>query len=183
MRGRTAAATRMLGSAAIIAAGGALATDVAPGDHPTHLMVLGAVVVVVAALRQFGCRAVTALPTVAAALAAQPMLHMAAELARPHAAGPDHADPLQHLLLTEAPTAGVQIAVPALAIVAVTIGAHLLHLLIDAVRRPLSTSYTPRGRSDVLVPVRARRRGSMLHWCGWMLQAARRGPPSGNPAS
>jgi hypothetical protein len=85
---------------------------------------------------------------------------------------------VQHLLVSEAPTAGVQIAVPALAVVAMTVIAHLLHLLLDAVRHPLDTLTAPRTPPHVLIPVRARRLGSMLRWCGWVLQGARRGPPA-----
>jgi hypothetical protein len=82
------------------------------------------------------------------------------------------------LLVSEMPTAGVQIAVPALAVTAMVVVAHLLHLLLDAVRRPLAALAAPHTPSLMFVPVRARRLGSMLRWCGWVLQAARRGPPA-----
>jgi hypothetical protein len=169
----------LLGGAAAVAVGGALVADVALGEHPTHSVVLGAVVVVVAALRRLGCVALTAFPVVSAALAVQPALHLTSERARPQAVAQvahDHWD-VQHLVVSEVPTAGVQIAVPALAVVAATIAAHLLYLLIDAVRRPLAAPCAPCTPHQVLIPVRARRLGSMLRWCGWVLQAARRGPP------
>jgi hypothetical protein len=45
--------------------------------------------------------------------------------------------------VSEVPTAGVQIAVPALAVTAMVVVAHLLHLLLDAVRRPLAALAAP----------------------------------------
>jgi hypothetical protein len=132
----------------------------------------------VAVLRRLGRRAWAALPAVSAALAAQPVLHLASEMVRPESVAHEHRELMEHLLVTELSTAGVQITVPALAVVAVTIGAHLLSLSIDAVRRPVAAPPPPCAAPHVLIPVRARRLGSMLHWCGWAIRAARRGPPS-----
>lgn len=179
MASRIGSSQLLLGGTASIAVAGALTADVTLGEHPTHAAVLGAVVVFVAALRRLGCRAVAAFPAVSAALATQPMLHLMSEMARPQTVEHvthDHWE-LQHLVVSEVPAAGVQIAVPALAVVAVTIGAHLLYLLIDGVRRPLAALPTPSAPPHVLIPVRARRLGSMLRWCGWAIRAARRGPP------
>jgi hypothetical protein len=186
MAGRIGSPPLLLGSAATVAVGGALVADAALGEHPTHSVVLGVVVVVVAALRWLGCVAVTAFPAVFTALAAQPVLHLTSELARPQTVAEvahDHWD-LQHLVVSEVPTAGVQIAIPALALVAITIAAHLLYLLIDAVRPPPATLSAPRAPHRVFLPIHPRRLGSMLRWCGWVLQAARRGPPpSGHAVS
>jgi hypothetical protein len=176
MPGRPGSSSLLRGGAAV-AAGDALAADVAYGDHPVHSVVLAAVVAVVAALRRLGCRAVTVFTAASAALAAQPALHLLSESARPHT--PGHGGSLlHHLLASEVPTAGVQIVVPALAIVAGTACAHLVHLLIDAVRRPQVTPGALFAPVHLLISVRARRLGSMRRWCGWVLQAARRGPPS-----
>lgn len=180
MAGQIASSPLLLSGAATVAVGGALAADVALAEHPTHSVVLGAVVVVVVALRRLGRIAVSAFPLVFAALAAQPVLHLTSELARPKTVAPvghDHWD-LQHLVVSEVPIAGVQIAVPALAVVAVAIAAHLLYLLIDVVRRPLGVPPAPCAPHHLLIPVQPRRLGSMLRWCGWVLQAARRGPPA-----
>jgi hypothetical protein len=72
----------------------------------------------------------------------------------------------------------VQVVAPALILVAIAGGAHLLYLLITAVRVP--TAWTPprlaAGRG-VLITIRAVRSGSILRWCGWVVGAARRGPP------
>jgi hypothetical protein len=166
----------LLGGAATAAAGVALVADVTHGGHPTHLMVLGTVVGVVAVLRRLGRRAVAAFPAVAAALAVQPALHWTSETRGPDAAH-DHGNVLQHLLVSEVPTAGVQIAVPALGVVAATLAAHLLWLLIGGVRRPQPARFALCAPPQVLIPARVRRHGSMLRWCGWTIRAARRGPP------
>lgn len=175
---RMSALPLLLCSAATLAAGGALVADATHDAHPTHSVVLGLVAVVVAALRRLGRHAVAAFPVVSAALAVQPVLHLTSEATAPVTAADDHRDLVQHLLISELPTAVVQIAVPALVVVAMTVVAHLLHLLFDAVRRPLFALTGPCTPPRALVPIRARRLGSMLHWCGWVLQAARRGPPA-----
>jgi hypothetical protein len=167
----------LLSGAATVAVGGALAADVAFDEHPIHSVVLAAVVVAVTALRRRASRTWKAASAVSAALAVQPVLHVTSKLDRPRDVGFDHSNLVLHLLVSELPTAGVQIAVPVLAMVAGTICAHLLHLLIDAVRRPLAMLCAPCASMHVLVPVRVGRLGSMLRWCGWMLHAARRGPP------
>jgi hypothetical protein len=167
----------LLGGAATAAAGGGLAADVVFDDHPIHSVVLGAVVVVAALLRRCAARAGVVVPAVSAALAVQPVLHVTSGLGRPHDAESDPSGLVLHLLVNELPTAGVQIAVPALAMVAVTICAHLLHLAIDAVRTPSALACAPWAPTHVLVSVRVERLGSMLRWCGWALQAALRGPP------
>ena len=68
---------------------------------PTHSVVLGVVAVVVASLRRLGRTArVAAFPAVSAALAAQPVLHLTSESARPKTVAPvahDHRDLVQHL--------------------------------------------------------------------------------------
>ncbi len=176
---RMGAPPLLLWTAAALAAGGALHADATHGGaHPTHSIVLGLVALVVASLRRLGRRAMATVPAISAALAVQPVLHLMSEAAGPDAAATDHQDLVHHLLVSEMPTAGVQIAVPALAVTAMVVVAHLLHLLLDAVRRPLAALAAPHTPPLMFVPVRARRLGSMLRWCGWVLQAARRGPPA-----
>jgi hypothetical protein len=57
--------------------------------------------------------------------------------------------------------------------------AHLLYLLLEAVRCPPGAMRAVFEAPDrVRGLAMARRLGSMLHWCGWVIRAARRGPPS-----
>jgi hypothetical protein len=176
---RMCAPPSLLSGAATLALGGALVADATHGaHHPTHSIVLGLVALVVASLRRLGRRAMATVPAISAALAVQPVLHLMSEAVGPDVAATDHQDLVHHLLVSEMPTAGVQIAVPALAVTAMVVVAHLLHLLLDAVRRPLAALAAPHTPPLMFVPVRARRLGSMLRWCGWVLQAARRGPPA-----
>jgi energy-converting hydrogenase Eha subunit E len=167
----------LLNGLAAVTAGGALVADLAFDEHPIHSIVLAAVVAVTAFLRKRASRTGTVVPAVSAALAVQPLLHVVSETDLPHDLGPGHSSPVLHLLVSELPTAGVQIAVPALALAAFTVCAHLLYLRIAAARRPQALLRVPAEPTRMPVPVRAGRLGSMLRWCGWALQAARRGPP------
>jgi hypothetical protein len=170
----------LLRGAATVAAGAALMADVGLNEHPTHTVVLALVALVVWALHRRLTRyalAMTALPSVSAALAAQPLLHLAAEGSRPPADAHDHASML-HIFTSDAPVAGMQVVVPAVALIALFSVAHLLYLLLEAVRKPLAIAYAPFAPSTrVVSPIQVHRLGSMLHWCGWMIRAARRGPP------
>lgn len=168
-------------SAAAAAAGVAVATDAGLGEHPTHSIVLGCVAVVVWALHRRLARTaigLTTLPAVSAALAAQPVLHLASKVGLPPA-DDHHHDSLLHVFASDAPVAGMQVVVPVVALIATTVAAHLICLLLSAVRRPLVEIAVPGGTPPgrVLGPFRAARLGSMLHWCGWVIRAARRGPP------
>jgi hypothetical protein len=170
----------LLRGAAVTAAGIALVKDVGFDEHPTHLVVLGFVAVVVGALhRRFMRNAVglSTLPAVSAALAAQPVLHLTSTLDHP-AVGTHDDGSLLHVVTSDAPAAGVQVVVPVVALIAVTVTAHLLYLLLHAVRSPLTIASAPcEAPARVLSPIRVGRLGSMLHWCGWVIRAARRGPP------
>jgi hypothetical protein len=172
--------SRLLLGAAIAATGSALVSDVGLAEHPTHLVVLGFVAVVVWALhRRFARAAVAqpAMPVVSAALAAQPVLHLTSDIGHPPFGTPDDGSML-HAVTSEAPAAGVQVVVPVIALITVTVSAHLLCLLFNAVRSPLAVASAPlEAPVRVSSPIRARRLGSMLHWCGWVIRAARRGPP------
>jgi hypothetical protein len=156
---------------AFAAVSGAVAADLARGELPTHSVVLGAVALVVAALsRRLARGVVAALPAVAGALAVQPVLHAATHAGRP--AGLPHA-------LAHGATAGVQIAVPALVVVAAALATQLLWLVVVAVRarRRVPARPTPPRtllRLPPLVPS-----APLLCRCGWAVSAARRGPPAG----
>jgi len=170
----------LLRSAAVAAAGAALGADVGFDDHPTHTVVLGFVAVVVGALHRRLMRdtsALTALPAVSAGLAAQPVLHLASKIGQPPVGAHDHGS-LLHIFASEAPVAGMQVVVPVVALVALASVAHLLYALLDVVRSPLALDPAPEAPpARDPGPIRVRRLGSMLHWCGWAIRAARRGPP------
>ena len=170
----------LLRGAAITATGIALVKDVGLDEHPTHLVVLGFVAVVVGALHRRFMRnavALSTLPAVSAALAAQPVLHLMSKL--DHSPIGTHDDgSLLHVVTSDAPVAGVQVIVPVVSLLAVTVTAHLLYLLLHAMRSPLTIVSAPfEAPARVLSPIRVGRLGSMLHWCGWAIRAARRGPP------
>ena len=169
----------LLRSAAVAAAGAALGADVGLNEHPTHTVVLGFVAVVVWALHRRLMRdtlALTALPAVSAGLAAQPVLHLASKIGDRPVGAHDHGS-LLHIFASDAPTAGMQVVVPVVALVALASVAHLLYTLLD-VRSPLALDPAPDAPpARDPGPIRVRRLGSMLHWCGWVIRAARRGPP------
>lgn len=179
MASRLPAPPLVLSGAAVAVLAGVVA-DVAVGEHPTHSVVLGVVAFVVAALsRRLASGAVSALPAVAGALAAQPALHLTAESVRPEVAPHSHDNLLGHLVADAAAAAGVQVVVPALVLVLVAMVTHLACLVFATVRRPTAPLPSPSpGTSRVLVCVRTDAQGSLLRWCGWMLLAARRGPPT-----
>lgn len=170
----------LLRGAAITATGIAVMTDARLDEHPTHVVVLGFVAVVVAALHRRFMRdavALSTLPAVSAALAVQPFLHFASKLDHPPTGTHDHGS-LLHVVTSDAPVAGVQVVVPVVALIAVAMTAHLLYLLLDSVRNPQAAVSAPvTAPARVVSPIRAGRLGSMLHWCGWAIRAARRGPP------
>ena len=103
----------LLRGAATTAAGIALVKDAGLDEHPTHLVVLGFVAVVVGGLhRRFIVRlALSTLPAVSAALAAQPVLHLTSTLDHPPIGTHDDGS-LLHVVSSDAPVAGVQVIVP-----------------------------------------------------------------------
>jgi hypothetical protein len=168
--------------AAVAAAGVAFTTDVGLDERPTHSVVLGLVAVVVWAIHRRLSRhalALTTLPAVSAALATQPVLHLASKVDHPPTGAHGQVSGALSDLAIDAPVAGMQVVVPVVALIASALVAHLLYLLLEAVRCPLGEM---RAVSEAPDRVRglatARRLGSMLHWCGWVIRAARRGPPS-----
>ena len=170
----------LLRGAAITSTGIAVVADAGLEEHPTHLVVLGVAAVVVTALHRRFLRdaiALSTLPAVSAALAVQPFLHLTSKLDHPPIGTHDDGS-LLHVVTSDAPVAGVQVVVPVVALIAVAVTAHLLYLLLDAVRRPRTVVSGPfESPARVVSPIRVGRLGSMLHWCGWAIRAARRGPP------
>ena len=162
-----------------IAVAAAVALDVLADEHPTHTISLGVVAAVVAALRlHLAGRHENILAPVAGALVAQPALHATTKLGGNHEAV--GGEGLVHVVTADGPGTGMQIAVSALIVVAVTASARFIELLAHVLSRPvrLLMAGPPVARSVSAVAVRSGRRGSMLRWCGWTIRAARRGPPS-----
>jgi len=157
----------------------AVALDLLADEHPTHTLSLGVVAAVVALLRvHLAGRHENMLAPVAGALVAQPALHATTKIGGGH--GAVGGDGLTHVVAADGPAALMQIAVSATIVVAVAAGARCTDLLIRVLFRPvrLLTAGPPVAPLVGATAVRSRRRGSMLHWCGWTIRAARRGPPA-----
>ena len=158
----------------------AVTFDVLAGEHPTHTAALGLVALAVAGLRLWlGGRREGLISVVSGAVVAQPVLHATAKLdasATPHVSGG-----LLHMVGADGPGAAMQLLVSAAVVIAVATSGRIAQLLLTALRRPvgLVVSGPPPPSAPVRAPARlcARRHGSMLRWCGWSIQAARRGPP------
>lgn len=165
---------------AVVTLVAAIVFDVLAGEHPTHTVALALVALAVAGLRlRLGGRREGFVSVVSGAVVAQPVLHAMAELdtsATHHVSGG-----LLHMLLTDGPGAAMQLVVSAAIVVAVATSGRIAQLLLTALRRPVQPLLFsgPPPAASVLAPARrsARRLGSMLRWCGWSIQAARRGPP------
>jgi hypothetical protein len=134
----------------------------------------------VAGLRlRLGGRREGLVSVVSGAVVAQPALHATAKLdtsATQHVSGG-----LLHVLVADGPGAAMQLAVSAAVVIAVATSGRIARLLLTALRRPVRLLLVsgPPPPARVRAPARlcARRHGSMLRWCGWSIQAARRGPP------
>jgi len=168
----------LLGSAATVVAG-AVMSDFALGGKPSHSIVLGAVAFVVSVLsRRLVSGASSALPVVAAAVAAQPVLHLGVEALHPDAVLGHHSNRATPGLVDEAITAATQIAVPALVVLALAAVVRLAWLSIDTIRCSAATAPAlPVPSQRVLLRIRLVPLGSMLQWRGWAISAGRRGPP------
>jgi hypothetical protein len=161
-----------------IAVAAAVAFDVLAEEHPTHTASLGIVAAVVAVLRlHLAGRHENILAPVAGALVAQPALHATTKLGGGH--GGVGGDGLVHVVTADGPATSLQVAVTAIVVVAVAASARFAELLLRVLSRPvrLLTVGPPVAASVGAVAVRSGRRGSMLRWCGWIIRAARRGPP------
>ena len=155
----------------------AVAADTLTGEHPTHSLVLVLVVAVITVVhRHLAPKSVLAVPAVSIAVAAQPGLHLISKIGQPLSLVHDHGG-LVHVVVSEAPTASMQIIVPVLVLLAATIGVQLLYLLINALRSPVVATPAPVAVRPAVASPTSSRLGSMLRWCGWAIRAARRGPP------
>lgn len=166
-----------LASGAAVTVATAVTVDVLADEHPTHTLGLALVVAVVAGLRLYMAgRHASVFAVVTGALVAQPALHATADLGG-HGV-PIGDDGLLHVVTTDGPVTLMQVAVSAAIVVAVAAGARIAELFVRAVCRPVLLLMTPGPPSGALggVPV-VERHGSMLRWCGWIIRAARRGPP------
>jgi hypothetical protein len=157
----------------------AVAMDVLADEHPSHTAALGLVAVVVAALRlKLAGRYEGVFSAVGGALVAQPALHTMSKIGGP--VGPGDHSGLLHVVTSEGPVTAMQVIVPALIVIAGASCVRFVGLLLGTLCRPLllltSSSLEPPSR--VLIMICTVRRGSMLHWCGWAIRAARRGPPA-----
>jgi hypothetical protein len=164
---------------AVVTLVAAITFDVLAGEHPTHTVVLALVALAVAGLRlRLGGRREGVVSVVAGAVVAQPALHATAKLdtsATHHMSGG-----LLHVVVADGPGAAMQLAVSAAVVIAVATSARIAQLLLTALRRPVRLLVSgPPPPAPLRAPARlcARRHGSMLRWCGWSIQAARRGPP------
>jgi hypothetical protein len=149
------------------------------GEHPTHTVALALVALAVAGLRlRLGGRREGLVSVVSGAVVAQPALHATAKLdtsATHHVSGG-----LLHVLAADGPGAAMQLAVTAAVVIAVAASGRVAQLLLTVLRRPVRLLVSGPPPAPVRAQARlcARRHGSMLRWCGWSIQAARRGPPT-----
>lgn len=178
MHGLLTARPLLIGSA-LAAAIGAVIFDAAPGEHPTHVLVLVAVTAVMSALgRRLVGDAKTTIRIVVSAISAQPVLHLGAGVLHPDSGPHHHSHTLLHALTHEVATATLQIAVPALVVAALAVVARLVWLVTQAIRRPLAPMpMLPIPVRPALLRLGLAPQGAMLHWCGWTIVAGRRGPP------
>lgn len=155
-----------------------LILDVRAQEHPTHTAVLGVVALAVAVARRPTTRRLgDVLSAVCGALAAQPALH-AASVGLTLGPGVSY-DGRFHEILADAPMTAGQVAVPVIAVVAGSLFAHLHDFLGHILRSPFRLPRFDSLDSEFEEPrgIRAVPYGSMLHWCGWAIRMARRGPP------
>jgi hypothetical protein len=157
----------------------AVAFDVFAGEHPTHTLGLAIVALTVAGLRlRLAGRRDGVLAVVSGAVVTQPVLHATSKVGGPVALTADGG--LLHVVAADGPATAMQIAVSAVIVVAVATSGQLAQLLLSALRRPvqLLLAGSPPALPRVPTHVCTHRLGSMLRWCGWSIEAARRGPPS-----
>lgn len=163
---------------ALTAATTAVMVDIALGERPTHLVVLVLVACVVAASsRRLARGVIPAARTVAAVVAAQPVLHLGVKVLHEDVGPRPDVHRMLNPLVHEAATATLQTVVPVFVIVAVVLVVRLAWLMANAVTRPVAVSALPGPAGPVSLRLGLVALGSMVHWCGWAIVAGRRGPP------
>jgi hypothetical protein len=153
----------------------AVFTDAVTTEHPSHIAVLGLVAIVIGALRVKLVGGFDGVfPAVTGALVMQPALHAVSKAAS-FGGGSEHGTvPLAAYGAAPA----MQVAVPLLIVIAVASSIRFFELLLSALRRPMRLLITALDAPRIIPPhARTGRCGSMLRWCGWIILAARRGPP------
>ena len=169
--------------AVIATVGAALVVDVLAGEHPIHTLALVVLVGAVTGLRRWiAPRFRGLLSLLNATIVAQPALHLAGKWLGRSAEGSGLEWPapagVWHGLVPDGVT-GTQLAATVLIVAMVLICGAAADLVVGYLRarfpRLAQRSRSVR-RPGVRLP-RVRRHGSMLRWCGWRLQSARRGPP------
>lgn len=165
---------------AVVTVVAAVAFDALAGEHPTHTLGLALVALAVAGLRlRLAGRREGVFSVVSGAVVAQPVLHATTKLGSPathHTSGE-----LLHVVVADGPATAMQIAVSVAVVIAVATSGQLARLLLTALSRPvqlLVSGPPPGALAPSSIRLCVRRHGSMLRWCGWSLQAARRGPPA-----
>ncbi|MBP2371259.1 hypothetical protein JOF36_007032 [Pseudonocardia parietis] len=167
----------------IATVGAALVVDVLAGEHPIHTLALVVLVGAVTGLRRWiAPRFRGLLSLLNATIVAQPALHLTGKWLGRSAEGSGLEWPapagVWHGLVPDGVT-GTQLAATVLIVAMVLICGAAADLVVGYLRARLPR-LTQRSQSvrrpGVRLP-RVRRHGSMLRWCGWRLQSARRGPP------
>jgi hypothetical protein len=165
--------------AAIVSIVAAVVLDVRAQEHPTHTAVLGVVALGAAVVRRrMAGRFNGVFSAVCGALAAQPALH-AASAWETLGSGVSFYGHF-HEVLADAPMTASQVMVPIVAIIVGSLCSRIFDFFARIVRTPLRlvTSGSLGLAFEGSVNVRATPHGSMLHWCGWTIRKARRGPPT-----
>ncbi len=146
----------------------------ASGRHPTHLVLLALVALVVVAVQACSTRSARgALPTVAIALVAQPVLHLWAESVDPeHVPGHGFA----HMMATSGSITAMQVLTSALAVLVAGTCARIADVLGRVIRRPTGAPAPPVADRAATAP--APPPVVALQSCCWAVRTARRGPPA-----
>lgn len=171
---RTGQASLLIAAGCSVVA--AVAMDVLAQEHPSHTLGLGTVAVVVATLRiKLAGRYEGVLSAVSGALVAQPALHATSRME--HATVTTSLDGPLHVAVSDGPVTVAQVVVPSVAVTAVALCSRLLAMLLGELVPTTRPREAAVAATNDVRSVRTPRLGSMLHWCGWTIRTARRGPP------
>ena len=172
----------------ITTVGAALVGDVLAGEHPIHTLALVVLVGAVTGLRRtIAPRFRGLLSLLSATIVAQPALHLTGKWLGRSADGSGFEWPapagVWHGLVPDGVT-GTQLAATVLIVAMVLICGAAADLVVGYLqaRFPRLTQRSRWVRRPSVPLPRVRRQGSILRWCGWRLQSARRGPPGAGAA-